>query len=92
LNQDVLTNTPNQHIYTNFHISSDTVFSCSDLAFLPDVILCCVILHNILLGQTPDEVEHLLSILRSEGLKIDVPSFNVVPPPQNTNVVEDFYK
>ena len=38
------------------------------LAFLLDVILCCTILHNIFLGQSPQEVEHLLSILRSEDL------------------------
>jgi len=35
------------------------------LGFLPNVIICCAILHNILLGQTPQEVEHLLSVLRS---------------------------
>lgn len=42
------------------------------LAFLPDVILCCVILYNILLGQTPTKVEQLLQILGREGLDTDV--------------------
>ena len=42
----------------------------SDLAltFLPDVILSCAILHNILLGQSHEEVEALLELLRDEGL------------------------
>lgn len=42
----------------------------SDLAvtFLPDVILSCAILHNILLGQSHEEVEELLDVLRNEGL------------------------
>lgn len=38
------------------------------IIFLPDVILCCAILHNILMGQSHEEVEELLQILRSEGL------------------------
>ena len=42
----------------------------SDLhvTFMPDVILCCAILHNILLGQSHEEVEDLLEVLRNEGL------------------------
>lgn len=42
----------------------------SDLqvTFLPDVILCCAILHNILLGQCHEDVERLLGVLRNEGL------------------------
>lgn len=38
------------------------------IAFMPDVILSCCILHNILLGQSHEEVEELLQVLRSEGL------------------------
>ena len=43
----------------------------SDLqvTFLPDVITCCAILHNILLGQSHEAVETLLHILRTEGLQ-----------------------
>lgn len=46
----------------------------SDLhvTFMPDVILCCAILHNILLRQSHDEVEELLRILRMEGLDGEV--------------------
>jgi len=42
--------------------------------FMPDVIFCCALLHNILLGQTNKEVERLLQVLRIEGLsREDVP-------------------
>jgi len=41
--------------------------------FLPNVIICCTILHNILdnilLGQSHVEVEDFLHILRIEGLQ-----------------------
>ena len=42
----------------------------SDLlvTFLPDVIICCTILHNMLLGQSHQEVERLLQVLRTEDL------------------------
>lgn len=38
------------------------------ISFVPDVILCCAILHNVLLRQSHEEVEELLQILRIEGL------------------------
>ena len=38
------------------------------VTFLPDVIICCAILHNMLLGQSHQEVERLLQVLRMEGL------------------------
>ena len=46
----------------------------SDLlvAFLPDVILVCAILHNVLLGQSHEDVENLLGVLRTEGLDGEV--------------------
>ena len=46
----------------------------SDLhvAFLPDVILACAILHNMLLGQSHEDVENLLHVLRAEGLDAEV--------------------
>lgn len=39
------------------------------ITFVPDVILCCAILHNVLLRQSHEEVEELLQILRIEGLE-----------------------
>jgi len=41
------------------------------VTFLPDVITCCAILHNVLLGQSHEEVERLLQVLRVEGLDDD---------------------
>jgi hypothetical protein len=43
-----------------------------DVVFLPDVITCCAILHNVLLGQSHEEVEQLLHVLRREGLEGEV--------------------
>jgi len=42
------------------------------ITFMPDVILCCAILHNVLLRQSHEEVEELLQILRLEGLDGDI--------------------
>lgn len=39
---------------------------------MPDVILCCAILHNVLLRQSHEEVQDLLHILRQEGLDGEV--------------------
>ena len=43
-----------------------------NVAFFPDVILACAILHNVLLGQSHEEVENLLQVLRTEGLEGEV--------------------
>jgi hypothetical protein len=37
------------------------------VTFLLDVILCCAILHNVLLGQSHEDVEQLLEVLQLEG-------------------------
>lgn len=44
--------------------------SASDLhvTLLPDVVVCCCILHNLLLGQSAAEVDRLLAMLQREGL------------------------
>lgn len=34
--------------------------------------MCCAILHNVLLGQSHEEVEQLLEVLRLEGLDGEV--------------------
>jgi hypothetical protein len=38
------------------------------VTLVPDVVLCCALLHNILLGQSPGEVERLLECLQREGM------------------------
>jgi hypothetical protein len=50
-----------------------------DVVFLPDVITCYAILHNVLLGQSHEEVERLLQVLRREGLEGDVTDDNGEP-------------
>jgi hypothetical protein len=45
-----------------------------DVAHLPDVILSCCLLHNLLLGQASVEVEVLLEVLSSEGWTEEVPN------------------
>lgn len=42
------------------------------ITFLPDVIIYCAILYNVLLGQLHEEVEELLGVLRREGLNREV--------------------
>lgn len=42
------------------------------VTFLPDVITACAILHNVLLGQSVDEVQQLLNVLRREGFEGEV--------------------
>lgn len=44
--------------------------SASDLhvTLLPDVVVCCSILHNMLLGQSAEDVDRLLAMLQREGL------------------------
>lgn len=56
------------------------------LGFLPDVILVYCILHNIILGQSPEEGEDFLNVLRCEGL--DNTEENVVLADQHP-VAED---
>jgi len=42
------------------------------ITFLPDVIICCAILHNVFLGQSHEQVEQLLGVLRTKGLDGEV--------------------
>jgi hypothetical protein len=42
------------------------------VTFLPDVILYCAILHNVLLEQSNADVEQLLEVLRLEGFQGEV--------------------
>jgi hypothetical protein len=42
------------------------------VTFLPDVITCCTILHNVFLGQSHEDVERFMEVLRTEGLEGEV--------------------
>jgi len=52
-----------KHTFRELLLKSDL-----HLGFLPDVVLACAILHNVILGQAPEEVEDFLNMLRCEGL------------------------
>ena len=49
------------------------------ITFLSDVIICCAILHNVLLGKSYKEVEELLDVLRREGLEGEVIDEGIAP-------------
>ena len=42
--------------------------------FIPDVILCCSILHNVLIKESHEEVEHLLRLLQMEAQERGLPA------------------
>jgi hypothetical protein len=44
------------------------LYSDLHVTLVPDVVLCCALLHNILLGQSPEEVDRLLECLQREGM------------------------
>jgi hypothetical protein len=50
------------------------------VAFVPDMVVCCCLLHNLLLGQDPDEVARLLEILHRDGIIPDVDDVPVLDP------------
>jgi len=37
------------------------------LTFVPDVVIYCVILHNMILKQFQEDIDHWLGVLRQEG-------------------------
>jgi hypothetical protein len=49
------------------------------VTFVPDVVVCCCLLYNVLLGQEPHEVARLLEILQRDGML----------PEMDANPVED---
>ena len=55
----------------------------SDLhvTFLPDIIFACCLMHNMLLGQSYNDVEQLLEVLQTEGM---VPIVSDDPAPQRS--------
>ena len=61
--------------FREFLVKSDM-----QVVFLHDVITCCAISHNMLLGQTHGDVERLLQVLRTEGLEeeeVEDPATNI---------------
>ena len=48
------------------------------MTFVPDIVVCYCLLHNVLLGQEPDEVMCLLEILQRDGMIPHVDDDHVV--------------
>lgn len=65
--------------------------SASDLhvTLLPDVVVCCSILHNLLLGQSSDEVDRLLEMLQREGMAPAVDEDPLQEPPDEEGAPRD---
>lgn len=38
-----------------------------DVAFVPDVVLCCALLHNVLLKDSHDDIDRLLEVVHGAG-------------------------
>ena len=60
-----------------------------EVSFMPDVILCCAILHNVLFGQAHEDVDHLLQMLRMEGLAGEVVEDDIGMPEELEAVRND---
>jgi hypothetical protein len=60
------------------------------VTFVPDVVVCCSLLHNVLLGQSPDEVARLLEILQREGALPEVDDDPLQDPQNDATETVDF--
>jgi hypothetical protein len=60
------------------------------VTFVPDVVVCCSLLHNVLLGQSPDEVARLLEILQREGALPEVDDDPLVDPQNKATPTLEF--
>jgi hypothetical protein len=66
---------------TNLHVT-----------FVPDVVVCCCLFHNVLLGQEPEEVARLLEILQRDGMIPHVNDDPLVDPIQEGASAMDFVR
>jgi hypothetical protein len=60
------------------------------VTFVPDVVVCCCLLHNVLLGQEPDEVARLLEILQRDGMLPEVDADPVEDPTHEAQPTVEF--
>ena len=60
------------------------------VTFVPDVVVCCSLLHNVLLGQSPDEVTRLLDILQRDGALLEVDDDPLVDPENKATPTLEF--
>ena len=60
------------------------------VTFVPDVVVCCCLLHNVLLGQEPEEVDCLLEILQRGGSLPEVDADPVKDPAHEAQPTVEF--
>jgi hypothetical protein len=58
--------------------------------FVPDVIICCCLLHNVLLVQNLEEVARLVDILQQDGMLPKIDDDPVVDPGHEAPPTVDF--
>jgi pentatricopeptide repeat protein len=55
------------------HTFCELLVKCDlDVTFFLDVITCCYLLQNMLLGRSVEDVERLLDLLRREGMEPEI--------------------
>jgi hypothetical protein len=60
------------------------------ITFVPNVVVACCLLHNILLGQSSDEVARLLNILQREGARPEVDDDPLLDPQHDATATVEF--
>jgi hypothetical protein len=60
------------------------------VSFVPDVVVSCCLLHNVLLGQSPDEVARLMEILQPEGARLEVDDDPLIDPQHEAAATVEF--
>lgn len=60
------------------------------VTFIPNVVICCCLLHNVLLGQSPDEVARLLEVLQREGALPEVDDDPLLDPEHEATATVEF--
>ena len=60
------------------------------MALLLNMVVCCALQHNLLLGQSAYQVENLLEVLEQEGMVPDVNDDSEVYPSMPKLLNNDF--
>jgi hypothetical protein len=58
--------------------------------FVPNIVVCCALLHNVLLEQEPDEVARLLEVLQRDGMILHVDDDPVLDPAHEAQPTMEF--
>ena len=61
-----------------------------NVTFVPDVVVCCALLHNVLLDQSPNEVARLPKILQREGALPEVDDDHLQDPENLGAMIVEF--